>query len=97
MRNLDPTSGLYNGTRLMVMTMGRGVIKAKINTRDHRNQVVLIPPIALNVEDNICDWLILDFMWCYLQLGLFATFAVITFLIPATAVCCQVAVRPDNR
>lgn len=57
MRNLDPTSGLCSGTRLMVMAMGRRVIKAKIITGDHRNQVVLFPRIALDVEDNVCDWL----------------------------------------
>ncbi|KAI5449084.1 hypothetical protein NCC49_005354 [Naganishia albida] len=48
MRNLDPASGLCNGTRLMVMAMGRRVLKAKIIT----GEVVLIPRIALDVEDN---------------------------------------------
>lgn len=60
MRNLDPTSGLCSETRLMVMALGRRVIKAKIITGDHRNQVVLIPRIALDVEDNVCDWLIFN-------------------------------------
>jgi hypothetical protein len=58
MRNVNHTSSLCNDTRLLVMAMARRVIKAKIPAGDPRNQVVLvvlIPQIALDVEDDVCD------------------------------------------
>lgn len=42
MLNLDPGSGLCNGTRLLVTALGSRVIKAKVITGDARNQIVLI-------------------------------------------------------
>jgi ATP-dependent DNA helicase PIF1 len=45
MRNLDPGSGLCGGTRLLVLAMRQRVWSA-------RNQVMLIPRIALDHHDN---------------------------------------------
>jgi hypothetical protein len=55
MRNLDPGNGLCNGTRLLVMALGSRVIKAKVITGDARNQIVLIPRIALDCDENVSE------------------------------------------
>jgi ATP-dependent DNA helicase PIF1 len=52
MRNLDPTNGLCNGTRLLIMKLGHRILEAKIITGDKRGEVVLIPRIALDCDDK---------------------------------------------
>jgi hypothetical protein len=51
-RNLDPTNGLCNGTRMLITKMGNRVLEAKIITGDHRGRIVLIPRIALDCDDK---------------------------------------------
>ena len=55
MRNLDFTQGLANGTRLIVVGLGRNIITAKIMTgsRENVGKVVLIPRIPLTPTDSI--------------------------------------------
>lgn len=53
LRNLDPGSGLCNGTRLMVTDLARFVIKAQIMTGDFKGDIVLIPRIALDHSDDV--------------------------------------------
>jgi hypothetical protein len=52
MRNLDPSSGLCNGTRMIIVRMGQRVLEAKIITGDKRGEIVLIPRIALDCDDK---------------------------------------------
>ena len=52
MRNLDPASGLLNGTRLVVKQLQPNVINAEICTGRHSGKHVLIPRIALRPSDN---------------------------------------------
>jgi hypothetical protein len=52
MRNLDPSNGLCNQTRMLIVKMGRRVLETKIITGDKRGQVVLIPRIALDYDDK---------------------------------------------
>jgi ATP-dependent DNA helicase PIF1 len=53
LRNLSPRQGLANGTRLIVVELGRHVIKAKIMTGsdDHIGKVVFIPRIPMIPSD----------------------------------------------
>lgn len=53
LRNLDPTRGLCNGTRLLVLKVIHGrVLKAKIVTGAHEGKEVFIPRIRLSAEDG---------------------------------------------
>ena len=52
MRNLDPASGLLNGTRLVVKQLQPNVINAEICTGRHSGKHVLIPRITLTPSDN---------------------------------------------
>ena len=52
MRNLDPASGLLNGTRFVVKRLQPNVINAEICTGRHSGKHVLIPRIALTPSDN---------------------------------------------
>jgi hypothetical protein len=52
MQNLDPTNGLYNGTRLLIMKLAHRIVEAKVITGDIRGEVVLIPRIALDCDDK---------------------------------------------
>jgi hypothetical protein len=52
MRNLAPTNGLCNGTRMLITKMGNRVLEAKIITGDHRDRIVLISRIALDCDDK---------------------------------------------
>jgi len=51
MRNLDPTAGLCNGTRLIVTKMGRYVLEAKVITGDNIGEKVYIPRLTLSPSD----------------------------------------------
>ena len=52
LRNLDPKSGLCNGTRLICTRIGRRVIEAEIMTGGAANQRAFIPRITLKPTDN---------------------------------------------
>lgn len=45
LRNLAPSEGLCNGTRLLVTRCGQHVIEAKILTGDKAGEIVFIPRI----------------------------------------------------
>ena len=47
LRNLDPTNGLSNGTRLLLMNILNGyILQAKIASGDHAGKVVFIPRMS---------------------------------------------------
>jgi len=50
LRNLDHTSGLCNGTRLLITQLGERVIEGKILTGSHAGNIVFIPRIALTTK-----------------------------------------------
>ncbi|KAG2191640.1 hypothetical protein INT46_002555 [Mucor plumbeus] len=52
LRNLDSTSGLCNGTRLIVKSLMRNVIEATIATGSHIGKVICIPKIKLISSEN---------------------------------------------
>lgn len=52
LRNLNPTEGLCNGTRLIIRKLGSKVIEASIVGGDHHGHVVLIPRITLTPSTN---------------------------------------------
>ena len=52
LRNLDPSSGLCNGTRLIVTGFGEKVIQAKILSSIHQNKSVFIPRISLSTASS---------------------------------------------
>jgi hypothetical protein len=47
LRNLDPSNGLCNGTRLIILNIKRRVLEAQIITGGHSRTKVLIPHITL--------------------------------------------------
>jgi len=48
LRNLDPSSGLCNGTRLIITRTADRIIEAQILTGSHAGQTVFIPRISLD-------------------------------------------------
>jgi ATP-dependent DNA helicase PIF1 len=52
LRNLDPASGLCNGTRLLITRLGGRVIEGRILTGSCAGNIVFIPRIALTSESN---------------------------------------------
>lgn len=52
LRNLDPSSGLCNGTRLQVLDLGTNIIKAKIMNGSRIGANVLIPRITVISQDT---------------------------------------------
>ena len=52
LRNLDPTNGLCNGTRLLCRVFHRNVIDAEIATGYHRGRRVFIPRIPMMPSAN---------------------------------------------
>ncbi|KAL9293979.1 putative DNA helicase [Arabidopsis thaliana] len=51
LRNLDPKSGLCNGTRLLITQLGFRIIEARIITGDHVGDKVLIPRMFVSPPD----------------------------------------------
>ena len=51
-RNLNPSQGLLNGTRLLIKTLVRRVIQAKKMTGTHAGHIVFIPRIALKTTKD---------------------------------------------
>jgi ATP-dependent DNA helicase PIF1 len=52
LRNIDPSNGLCNGTRLICKNLLPNVIDAEIATGDHRGKRVYIPRIPLSLTDE---------------------------------------------
>ena len=52
LRNLNPTEGLLNGTRLCVINLGTRVIEAKILTGQHSGNTVFLPRITIIPSDS---------------------------------------------
>ena len=52
LRNLNPRTGLCNGTRLQIIDLRNSFFTAKILTGSHTGQVVMIPKIKLIGADN---------------------------------------------
>ena len=52
LRNLNPSQGLLNDTRLLIETLGRRVIQATIMTGTHAGHIVFIPSIALTATKD---------------------------------------------
>jgi hypothetical protein len=52
MRNLDPTTGLCNGTRLIITRMGRYVLEGRVITGTNIGDLVYIPRMALSSSDT---------------------------------------------
>jgi ATP-dependent exoDNAse (exonuclease V) alpha subunit len=47
LRNLDPSQGLCNGTRMVITRMGNRVLEAQLLGGEHHGETVLIPRISL--------------------------------------------------
>jgi ATP-dependent DNA helicase PIF1 len=52
LRNLNQSSGLCNGTRLIVTALGDKIIEAKIMTGSHKGNTVYIPRICLTLKNT---------------------------------------------
>ena len=52
LQNLNPSQGLLNGTHLLIKTLRRRVIQAKIMTGTHAGHIVFIPHIALTTTKD---------------------------------------------
>ncbi|KAK9273825.1 hypothetical protein L1049_018636 [Liquidambar formosana] len=52
LRNLDPSNGLCNGTRMVCKSFGNNVIHAEITTGQHAGKQVLLPRIPLSPAEN---------------------------------------------
>ena len=52
LRNINPSIGLCNGTRLMVVELGKKIIEAIIITGSHCEEKNFIPRIILTYQDK---------------------------------------------
>ncbi len=52
LRNINPTLGMCNGTRLIIMQLGSWIIEAKIITGNNVGAKVVIPQIVLTAKDS---------------------------------------------
>ncbi|XP_052117854.1 uncharacterized protein LOC127747708 [Arachis duranensis] len=52
LRNIDHSSGLCNGTRLIVTQLGKRIIEAKVITGNNAGQKVFIPRMNLSPSDH---------------------------------------------
>lgn len=55
LRNINPSQGLCNGTRLIVRNLMRSTIEAEIACGDHQGNFVYIPRISLHSEEDTAD------------------------------------------
>jgi hypothetical protein len=53
LRNLDITSGLCNGTRLIITKMGRYILEGKVISGSNIGEKVYIPRLSLTPSDRI--------------------------------------------
>jgi ATP-dependent DNA helicase PIF1 len=52
LRNINPAQGLANGTRLVIMHLSARVLQAKIVTGSHVGQIVCLPRINMDTNDD---------------------------------------------
>ena len=52
LRNINPSMGLCNGTRLIILQLGIKIIEAVIITGSHKGEKVFIPRIVLTYQDK---------------------------------------------
>ncbi|CAI0446647.1 unnamed protein product [Linum tenue] len=52
LRNLSPSNGLCNGTRILITFLGENIIKGTIMGGSYDTKLVIMPRIVLNVEDK---------------------------------------------
>jgi ATP-dependent DNA helicase PIF1 len=52
LRNLDYAGGLCNGTRLIIVHLGRHMLEGRILTGNHRGQTAFIPRISLDTATS---------------------------------------------
>ncbi|XP_076929372.1 uncharacterized protein LOC143593706 [Bidens hawaiensis] len=52
LRNIDPSNGLCNGTRLICKSFQRNVIDAEISIGEHQGKRVFLPRIPLTVSED---------------------------------------------
>ncbi|KAK9274843.1 hypothetical protein L1049_022097 [Liquidambar formosana] len=52
LRNMEPSNGLCNGTRMVCKSFGNNVIHAEITTCQHAGKQVLLPRIPLSPAEN---------------------------------------------
>jgi len=72
LRNLDPTRGLCNGTRLVITRMGGRVLEARVLGGEHDGDVVMIPRIAIPPSTSTTTH---SFMFMRIQFPLRLAFA----------------------
>src|SRR5271154_5154077 len=54
LQNMDYPGGLCNGTRLIIVSLGRHTIQGKILTGKHRGERAFIPRISLDIAPSAC-------------------------------------------
>ena len=52
LRNINPSVGLCNGTRLIILQLGIKIIEAVVITGSHKGEKVFIPRIVLTYQDK---------------------------------------------
>ena len=52
LRNINPSMGLCNGTRLIILQLGIKIIEAIIITGSHKGEKIFIPRIVLTYQDK---------------------------------------------
>jgi ATP-dependent exoDNAse (exonuclease V) alpha subunit len=52
LRNLDPSAGMCNGTRMRVVRCGDRVVQCEILTGKHAGQIVVIPRISMSPSSS---------------------------------------------
>lgn len=52
LRNIDQSSGMCNGTRLVITQLGAYVLEAKVIFGNNVSQKVSIPRLSLYLSDN---------------------------------------------
>ncbi|KAL6558807.1 hypothetical protein OROMI_019157 [Orobanche minor] len=57
LRNIDPSRGLCNGTRLLLTRLGDHVLQAKIMTGASAGELVLIPRLSMTPDSKLVIWL----------------------------------------
>ena len=77
LRNLSPIEGLCNGTRLILHEVmpGRRLLRCEIATGKHRGNMVFIPRIILDADEDV-----FPFSWSRCQFPVRVAFAMVRTL-----------------